>query len=232
MRRPLLREYVEAVIVAVILALFTRTFLFENFKIPSASMEGELLVGDHLLVNKLAYAAGSLPEPLTGLVPQRPVNRGDVVVFRYPADPRRDFIKRCVAVAGDTVEIRRKRLLVNGREVDEPYAHHDDRTVYPDERWVPEPQRRRDNFGPYEVPPDAIFCLGDNRDASSDSRFWGPVPLDHVEGRAVLVYWSVEPGPHPEDRPGGFLERTRAVAARTANLGSHTRWERTFALVR
>jgi signal peptidase I len=162
------------------------------------------------------------------------VERGDVVVFKYPEDPRRDFIKRCVAVGGDTVEMRAKQLFVNGEPVDEPYVVHKDPRIYPDLPGVgsgPRNLRNRDNFGPYTVPEDHIFCLGDNRDNSSDSRFWGPVPLSYVKGRAVIIYWSYESQPHDWEWRGVW-HRIRQLGEVVLNFFTKTRWERQFKLVR
>ena len=193
MRKSVAREYYEAILVAFLLALFVRTFVFENFKIPSGSMEENLLIGDHLVVNKFIFS-GNGGSFLHRLFPYRAPRRGDVVVFKFPKDTRRDFIKRCVAVAGDTVELRRKQLYINGELQDEPQVIHRDVRVYDDSPAVPISSRIRDNFGPFTVPPGTIFCLGDNRDNSLDSRFWGPVPLNYVKGRAVIIYWSYEAG--------------------------------------
>ena len=229
MSKSVAREYYEAILVAFILALFVRTFVFENFKIPSGSMEDNLLIGDHLVVNKFIFA-GNADTFLHRLFPYRAPERGDVVVFKYPEDPRRDFIKRCVAVAGDTVEIRRKRLFVNGQAQEEPHAVHKDPRVYDDSSAVPVSARIRDNFGPMTVPEGSIFCLGDNRDNSLDSRFWGPVPLSYVKGRAVLIYWSYEAG-RDDWQWRGFGHRLKQLAGVVLNFFTKTRWERAFQLI-
>lgn len=229
-KKSVFREYYEAILVAFILALFVRTFVFENFKIPSGSMEDNLLVGDHLVVNKFIFSE-HVDSLLHALLPYRQPERGDVVVFKFPEDPRRDFIKRTVAVAGDTVEIRRKQLYLNGEPVPEPYVVHKDPTTYPNMPGVPPDNRRRDNFGPFTVPEGTVFCLGDNRDNSMDSRFWGPVPLSYLKGRAVLIYWSYE-----AERDAwewrGFGHRLRQLAEVFLNFFTKTRWERQFRLIR
>lgn len=229
MSKSVAREYYEAILVAFILALFVRTFVFENFKIPSGSMEDNLLIGDHLVVNKFIFA-GNTGTFLHRLFPYRAPERGDVVVFKYPEDPRRDFIKRCVAVGGDTVEIRRKQLFINGRAQEEPHAVHKDPRVYDDSSAVPVSARIRDNFGPMTVPEGSIFCLGDNRDNSLDSRFWGPVPLSYVKGRAVLIYWSYEAG-RDDWQWRGFGHRLKQLAGVVLNFFTKTRWERAFQLI-
>ena len=230
MRKSVAREYYEAILVAFILALFVRTFVFENFKIPSGSMEDNLLIGDHLVVNKFIFAANA-DSILHRVFPYRGPQRGDVVVFKYPEDTRRDFIKRCVAVAGDVVEIKGKVLHINGEPQVETMAVHKDPRIYEDAPSVPISSRIRDNFGPFTVPPGTIFCLGDNRDNSLDSRFWGPVPLSYVKGRAVLIYWSYEAGRN-DWQWRGFGHRLKQLASVFFNFFTKTRWEREFRLIR
>lgn len=227
------RELLEAALVALVIATYTRTFVFQAFKIPSASMEDNLLVGDHILVNKFIFA----PQPAwvsRSMLPARPLRRGDVVVFRFPKDPSRDFIKRCVGLPGDTVAMRDKTLLLNGQALEESdYINHKDARTFRSP-VLDEAFRRRDNFGPIEVPPDHYFFLGDNRDDSHDSRFWGPVPRSHVKGRAVVVYWSLEPEPPPAAVTGARGDGGRAASFldRLARLRDATRWKRIFRVVR
>jgi signal peptidase I len=230
MKKSVTREYYEAILVAFILALFVRTYVFENFKIPSGSMEDNLLIGDHLVVNKFVFSQ-HLDSILHGLLPYRPIERQDVVVFKYPSEPTRDFIKRCVAVAGDTVEIRGKRLYLNGEPVEEDYVVFKDPVVFTDGPGTPARYRNRDNFGPFVVPEGTIFCLGDNRDRSLDSRFWGPVPLTYVKGRAVLIYWSFE-SERGDAEWQGFTHRIRQMANVFVHFFTRTRWDRQFRLIR
>ena len=180
--KSVFREYGEALAVALLLALFIRSFVVQAFKIPSGSMIPTLLIGDHILVNKFVYGV-RMPVLGTQILPIGKPRRGDVVVFVYPQDEDKDFIKRVVGIEGDTVEVRSKRLFVNGAAVADPHAHfaegEEGRSVPP-----------RDDFGPFQVPPGYVFVMGDNRDRSYDSRFWGPVALDKVKGRAFLIYWS------------------------------------------
>jgi len=180
--KSVVREYGEALFVALLLALFIRSFIVQAFKIPSGSMIPTLEIGDHILVNKFVYGV-RVPYLGTLLLPVSKPRRGDVVVFIYPQDEDKDFIKRVVGVEGDTVEVRDKRLYVNGEAVPDPYARFADGE---DGRLV----AQRDNFGPFQVPAGYIFVMGDNRDRSYDSRFWGPVSLDKVKGKAFLIYWS------------------------------------------
>ncbi|HSE87298.1 MAG TPA: signal peptidase I [Candidatus Binatia bacterium] len=181
------REYAEAIGMALLLALFIRTFIVQAFKIPSGSMIPTLQIGDHILVNKLAYG---IRVPLWGhyLVDFGKVQRGDVIVFIFPEDRSKDFIKRVVGVAGDAVEIRGKKIYINGQQVEDPYAHFegdDPQNILP---------ASRDDYGPTKVPENHLFVMGDNRDRSYDSRFWGFVNLDDVRGKAFLIYWSWDGG--------------------------------------
>jgi signal peptidase I len=184
-KKSTLRENIEAIIIAIILALFIRTFIVQAFKIPSGSMKNTLLIGDHILVNKFIYG---IKIPFTNgktLISLGDPEPRDIIVFKYPEDPKKDFIKRVIGVAGDTIEIKDKQLFVNGTlQEDEPYAIHKDPKMIPAQFTV------RDNFGPITVPENSLFVMGDNRDNSHDSRFWGFVDLKAVRGKAFLIYWS------------------------------------------
>lgn len=229
-KHGLFREYYEAILVAVAFTLFARTFVVQAFKIPSGSMEDNLLIGDHLFVNKFIYAP-HWDTPLHRLLPYRDVRRGDVVVFKFPQDPQRDFIKRAVAVGGDQVEIRAKRLYVNGQPENNPRAVFKDPSVLPPSPYLPDDRRYRDFFGPYQVPPDHVFCLGDNRDNSYDSRFWGSVPRSYFKGRAFIIYWSYEAEPH-QVVSGSFTQGLRNLANVVVHFFTRTRWQRMFMLIR
>jgi signal peptidase I len=209
-RRSLARDYLEAILVSVVLALFVRTFLLQAYVVPTASMEDNILVGDHLIVNKFVYAPSR--GLLQNLLPERPVRAGDVFVFKFPDDPARDFVKRAVGLPGDVVEIRDKVVYVNQAPVREPQVTHTDRHILA--------AGRRDQFGPIRVPEGQIFALGDNRDLSNDSRFWGTVPIANVKGRALLVYWSAPPGAPGRGLPGRVRDFFRV------------RWSRAFRPVR
>jgi signal peptidase I len=177
------REYAEAIGMALLLALFIRTFIVQAFKIPSGSMIPTLQIGDHILVNKLSYGI-RVPFLEDYVVDFSKPKRGDVVVFIFPEDRSKDFIKRVIGVAGDEVQIRGKKVLINGKEIDDPHAHFEG----------DDPQTaglsNRDDYGPRTVPENHIFVMGDNRDRSYDGRFWGYVNLDEVRGKAFLIYWS------------------------------------------
>jgi signal peptidase I len=223
------REYYEAILVAVIFTLFARTFVAQAFKIPTGSMEDNLLIGDHLFVNKFVYAP-HWNTPLHRLLPYRDIRRGDVVVFKYPQDPGRDFIKRAVAVGGDEVVIRDKRVTINAEAEQNPRAIFRDPQIYPDTPLLPESIRRRDQFGPYRVPENSVLCMGDNRDNSYDSRFWGAVPRGYFKGRALFIYWSYEAAPNSHEWRGWF-DRVRQLGSVAVNFFTKTRWSRMFSLV-
>ena len=176
-------EYAEAIIIAILIALFIRTFIVQAFKIPSGSMKPTLLIGDHILVNKFIYGV-RIPFVRKALISIGEPKREDVIVFIYPEDRSKDFIKRVVGVGGDTIEIRNKKIFLNGL----PYQ--DNHGVYVDDFILPGSIQPRDNFGPFTVPKGTVFAMGDNRDQSYDSRFWGFVPLKDVLGKALIIYWS------------------------------------------
>jgi len=177
------REWVESIAIALILALFVRTFVVQAFKIPSGSMEPTLLIGDHLLVNKFLYGT-KIPFTDIKVLPIREPERGDVVVFVYPVDPSKDFIKRAIGLSGDKVEVRSKKVYVNDIAISDPHAH------FAEDTMLPSGSDPRDNFGPVTVPPDSLFVMGDNRDRSYDSRFWGFVRKNEIKGKAFILYWS------------------------------------------
>ena len=175
-RKSVLREYVEAIVIAVVLALFIRTFVVQAFKIPSGSMKPTLLVGDHILVNKFIYGI-KIPFTDKTLISLGEPKREDVVVFKYPLDPKKDYIKRVIGLPGEKVQLVNKVLFINGRVIDDPHASY---SLYGNLR----------NYGPVTVPADHLFVMGDNRDESSDSRVWGFVPYAYLKGKAFLIYWS------------------------------------------
>ena len=193
-RKSPVREYFESICVAVILAFFVRTFVVQAFKIPTGSMENNLLIGDHLLVNKFVFAP-TLTSIEKTLLPIDPIRRGDIVVFKYPEDPARDFIKRVIGLPGDTIEMRNKKVSVNGTPLDEPYVRfldppEDSGSGAPD---VEDGDLRR-AFPLMTVPADMYFMMGDNRDNSEDSRYWGFMPREYVKGKALFVYVSFGDG--------------------------------------
>lgn len=170
-KKSLLRETIETILIAGLLALIIRTYIVQPFKIPSGSMQQTLQIGDHILVNKFIYRFSN-------------IERGDIVVFKYPKDEKRDFIKRAIAVEGDKVEIRDRAVYVNDQPTNPPYVYHDEGYLQ-DEYYHP-----RDNFGPITVPEDKVFVMGDNRENSLDSRYWGFLDIDKIKGKAFIIYWS------------------------------------------
>ena len=182
-KRSTLREYVEAALWALVLTFLLRAFVIQAFRIPSESMRDTLLVGDFLFVNKFEYGP-KIPFTHIRLPGLRKPHRGDVIVFDFPPDPSKQFIKRCIATEGQTIEMKDKNVYVDGKKLVEPYIQHISNTNDPAE-YSP-----RDNRAPYTVPPGCLFMMGDNRDNSYDSRFWGPVAMDLVKGRAMFIYYS------------------------------------------
>lgn len=177
--QKMLLEYLEALAVALVLAFVIRTFVVQAFKIPSGSMLDTLLIGDHLLVNKFLYGT-RIPFTDKVILPIEEPADGDVIVFEFPEDTSKDFIKRIIGAPGDVLEMKDKVVYRNGQKLDEPYVKHTDPNI----------QARRDNFGPITVPPGKYFAMGDNRDESYDSRFWGFVDKDKIHGKAWVIYWS------------------------------------------
>lgn len=194
-----LTEILGALLVAAILALFARSFVLQAYRVPSGSMSPTLRAGDQIVVNKFVYRA---PRYVPWM-PARAVRRGDVVVHRQPGAFRRLLVKRCLAVGGDRVSLRDKELWINGIPRLEGYAAFTDDRVYPNSRYLEREVRSRDNFGPHTVAPGSVWCLGDRRDESADSRRWGDVPRTHLVGRATAVYWSrsAAESEAPGDRP-------------------------------
>jgi signal peptidase I, bacterial type len=176
-------EYAEAIIIAILIAIVVRTFVVQAFKIPSRSMVPTLLVGDHILVNKFIYGV-KVPFLRKTIIPITNPQRGDIVVFIYPNDRSKDYIKRVIGVSGDKIEIKNKIIFINGKQYSDAYGIYSDNVIYPGS------MQPRDNFGPVTVPPESLFVMGDNRDESADSRFWGFVDLKDVEGKAFIIYWS------------------------------------------
>ena len=232
------RGFIAEWTVTVILLLFGTTSLVQAFVIPTGSMEDSLLIGDHLLVDKLAY---SPPGPVSShLLPYRDVHRGDIIVFRYPVDIHQTFVKRAIGVPGDHIRLVEKKLILNGHPVNEPYAYH--KTGYIDSY--------RDNFpsdpnvhvsesaldmlsnhvvnGEVIVPPGYVFAMGDNRDSSLDSRYWGFVPRENIIGKPVIIYWSYDAPTEALADPTMSLDH---ILDLLTHFGSKTRWVRTFQLI-
>jgi len=218
------REYFESIVIAVILALFIRTFVVQAFKIPTGSMEQNLLIGDHLLVNKFVF--GPAPTGLErAVLPVGAIKRLDVIVFKYPEEPDRDFIKRVIGLPGETIELRDKKVYVNGKALDEPYVHFLQPPAGESEQHEVTSFDVRERYGPVTVPPNHYFVMGDNRDNSQDSRYWGFLPRENVKGKALLIYWSYEAGreEYQDESTGAAI---KGLASVFVHFFTRTRWDR------
>ncbi|HEV3217485.1 MAG TPA: signal peptidase I [Vicinamibacterales bacterium] len=226
-RKSIAREYFESLVIAVVLALFIRTFVVQAFKIPTGSMEQNLLIGDHLLVNKFIFGPTLTPLERT-VLPIKDIQRRDVIVFKYPEDPERDFIKRVIGLPGETVELRNKRVFINGQQLAEPYVYFlEDPPPIPQEMAQSGELQSvsgdpRVQYGPVTVPPGHYFVMGDNRDNSQDSRYWGFLPRENIKGRALVIYWSYDAG---SDENAGTLPAL-------VHMVTRTRWNRLLHQVR
>jgi signal peptidase I len=227
-QRHWFREYFEAILIAGVFLAFTNSYLVKTFYIPSGSMESTLLIGDHLFVNRFIYGSASGAE--NSVLPSREIRRGDIVIFRAPEHPTNDLVKRCIGLPGDKIEIVDAKLFVNGTEVkNQPYASY--RTDLPYAAPPPGSHNLRDFFGPFTVPPDEFFFLGDNRNNSHDSRFWGTAPRRYIKGRAFLIYWSFG-GETSDGEWKGTGDKIRQIAKTLGGFFTETRWSRTFHLPR
>ena len=218
------REYFESIVIAVILALFIRTFVVQAFKIPTGSMENNLLIGDHLLVNKFVFGptATALER---ALFPIGTITRGNVIVFKYPEEPERDFIKRVIGLPGETLELRAKKVYINGKPLDEPYVHFLEPPGTGGEFREVTSFDVRERYGPVTVPADQYFMMGDNRDNSADSRYWGFLRRDYIKGKALVIYWSYEAGreDYADESAGATVKGLVSVFA---HFFTRTRWDR------
>jgi signal peptidase I len=210
------REYFESIVITAIIALFATTFVVQAFKIPTGSMESNLLIGDHLLVNKFAYGLHS--GLLSKLLPYRGPKRGDVIVFKYPNSPEVAYVKRLIGMPGDKVEMIGHTVYINGQALSESYTQYI------------EPGTLYSRFGPYAIPQGHYFAMGDNRDNSQDSRFWGSVPRDYILGKALVIYWSFET-PRDEYLRTSMPDRLSQYADTFLNFITKTRWRRTFKII-
>ena len=225
-KKSTVREYFESIVIAVILALFIRTFVVQAFKIPTGSMEENLLIGDHLLVNKFVF--GPTFTRLERLVlPVADIRRGEVIVFKYPEEPDRDFIKRVIGLPGEKVELKEKKVYINDKPLDEPYVHFLQPPGQNSEFHEVTSFDVRERYGPVTVPPNHYFVMGDNRDNSQDSRYWGFLPRELVKGKALVIYWSYEAErqDYVDDGTGAALKGLVSVFA---HFFTRKRWDRMF----
>ena len=229
-KKSIVREYFESIVIAVILALFIRTFVVQAFKIPTGSMEENLLIGDHLLVNKFFF--GPTESRLErALLPIGTIKRGDVIVFKYPVEPERDFIKRVIALPGETVEVKEKKVYVNGGPLEEHYVHFLAPPTAPSELHEVTSFDVRERYGPVTVPANQYFVMGDNRDNSQDSRYWGFLPREYIKGKALIIYWSYEAG-RDEYQDEGAVASLKGLGSVFVHFFTRTRWDRMFHQIR
>jgi signal peptidase I len=223
----IVREYLESLVIALIFALIVKCSVVEAYKIPSGSMEDTLLVGDFLLANKFIYGA-KVPLLPVHLPAFREPKSGDIVIFKYPRDPNVNYIKRCVAVEGQTVEIRDKILYVDGKKFPDPiWAKYTDNNPNSPTRDI------RDNFGPYTVPKGHLFMMGDNRDNSADSRYWGPLPRELVLGKAMIIHWSWAEDPNAPVISGrNPLSLPKNIGYNIIHFTDRVRWNRLLSVIR
>ena len=223
-KKSIVREYFESIVIAVILALFIRTFVVQAFKIPTGSMEENLLIGDHLLVNKFVFGptASRLER---AVLPVGTLARGDVVVFKYPVEPDRDFIKRVIGLPGETIEVKEKKVYINGKPFEEPYVHFLAPPAAQSELHEVTSFDVRERYGPVTVPANQYFVMGDNRDNSQDSRYWGFLPRENVKGKALIIYWSYE-AEREDYQDEGAGATLKGLVSVFAHFFTRTRWDR------
>ena len=187
--KSLIREYFELIAETAVFVFFVMTFVVQAFQIPTGSMEPTLLVGDFLLVNKLVYSTPSTPLD-KAILPRRDIRRQDIVVFKYPKELSKDFVKRVIALEGEKVEIKDKQVYINDEPIPESYKVHSDSQVFTKEGYYHYDDAIRDNYGPVVVPPGHCFVMGDNRDNSLDSRYWSFLPMSYIKGKPWVIYFS------------------------------------------
>jgi len=224
--KGIVRDYFETIVTCVIFVIFARTFVFQQSKIPTGSMIPTLLVGDYIMVNKFAFAPLSSVRGLAraehALLPVRDLRRGDIVVFKYPEEPEKDYIKRVIGLPGELIEIRDRQVYIDGKPLDETYKiHRNPKGLNFDQ----------DDYPPTRIPENSLFCMGDNRDNSKDSRSWGFVPRDYVKGRAFMIWWSYD-----EDRDAwqktALADKASGIWDKITHLFTKSRWERSFQIIR
>lgn len=187
--KSLFREYFELIAETAVFVFFVMTFVVQAFQIPTGSMEPTLLIGDFLLVNKLVYASTISPIEET-ILPHRPIRRQDIIVFKYPQDLTKDFVKRVIGLPGETLEIKNKQVYINDQPLEEKYKVHIDNQVIPKNDYYDYGDDIRGNYGPVTIPAGHVFAMGDNRDDSADSRIWGFLPMTNIKGRPWVIYFS------------------------------------------
>jgi len=218
------REWVESLAFTIIFVLIFTSYIAQATQVPTESMKPTILVGDHFFLDKVTFPA-NYPEVIRPYLPQRTIERLDIIAFKSPTDGNIPFVKRVIGLPGDTVEVRNKDVYVNGAKLDEPYKIHVDSATYGTDPWTPEELKVRDNYGPTVVPPESYFVMGDNRDNSNDSRYWGFVKWDEIIGKPLFVYWSYESDPYiPGDKTIRELFNDYLLVA--LHFFDRTRWFR------
>jgi signal peptidase I len=223
-RKGVFREWVESLTFTIIFVLVFTSYIAQATQVPTESMKPTILVGDHFFLDKIAFPA-NYPETIRHHLPRRKVNRLDIIAFKSPTDGNIPFVKRVIGLPGEAIEVKDKSVYINGRKLDEPYKIHVDSTTYSADSWTPDELRVRDNYGPVVVPPNQYFVMGDNRDNSNDSRYWGFVTWDEIIGKPLFVYWSYESDPYiPGDKT--LRERLDDYLLVAIHFFDRTRWFR------
>ena len=229
-RKSAAREWLESLVFSLIFVFFFTNFIAQATQVPTESMKPTILVGDHFFLDKFAFPA-NYPQFMNKVLPTREIARGDIVAFKSPGDPKVPFIKRVIGLPGETLEIRDKTVYINGRELEESYKHFIDPNIYERGSGIPSDYIARDNFGPKVIPPNSYFMMGDNRDNSNDSRFWGVVDGKMVIGKPLFIYWSYDAPPY-DPRSKSILEHAKDYLSVAVNFFSKTRWGRTGKILR
>jgi signal peptidase I len=229
-RKSAAREWLESLVFSLIFVFFFTNFIAQATQVPTESMKPTILVGDHFFLDKFAFPA-NYPEFMNKVLPTREIHRGDIVAFKSPGDPKVPFIKRVIGLPGETLEIRDKTVYINGKELAESYKHFIDPNIYERGSGIPSDYIARDNFGPKVIPPNSYFMMGDNRDNSNDSRFWGVVDGKMVIGKPLFIYWSYDAPPY-DPRSKSILEHAQEYLSVAVNFFSKTRWGRTGKVLR
>ena len=223
-RKSKIREWIESLAFTVLFVLIFTQFIAQATQVPTESMKPTIMVGDHFFLDKLAFLA-NYPELLHGYLPERSLERGDIVAFRAPSQGDIPFVKRLIGTPGDVIEIRNKNVWINGAEIDEPYKIHVDGNLYEDHPWTPREYVIRDNYEPVTLPENAFFVMGDNRDNSNDSRYWGFISRKDVIGKPMFVYWSYAGDAYVAGRPS-IRDRIAGYASIVGHFFTRTRWFR------
>ncbi len=219
------REWIESLVFSLIFVFFFTNFIAQATQVPTESMKPTILVGDHFFLDKLAFPA-NYPEFMNRILPTRQISRGDIVAFNSPENPKIPFIKRVIGLPRETLEIKDKGVYINGKMLEEQYKYFIDPNVYGRGSGIPQDYIVRDNYGPITIPPDCYFMMGDNRDNSNDSRYWGVVRGRDIIGKPLFIYWSYEADPY-DPRPKTIWEHAKDYGAVAVNFFSKTRWSRT-----